>query len=168
LAEKDKVTERTIRRDARFAEALDVLADILGTEFRSDVLAGTSGLSRKDIVALSEMSRAEVLAVADDRKAMRAAAKEWRARADELEDEPGPEEVAVPDREASAGLPTDEAEHLRTTVATYRETMERIVEVCGTDGAGVEGLRRLLDEVAMLAQEAMAAEHEDAAPEETA
>ena len=174
LAKGYDVSPRTVKRDAQFAEALDVLADILGAEFRSEVLAGTSGLSKQDIIALSEMSRAQVLAVADDRKAMKSLAKEWRSRADEpeeaVEDDAESQESVAPDHEApeqSFGTQTDEVEHLRAAVATYRGAMESIVEVCRTDEVSAEGLRQLLDEVEVLAEEALAAEDEDTAPEAT-
>jgi len=120
------------------------------------VLAGTSGLTKKDVIALSEMSRAEVLAVADDRKAMKVLAKEWRDRVDESED-------AAP--EQSCDTQTDEAEQLRAIVATYREAMESIVQVCETEEVSAEGLRQLLDEVEVLAEEALALEVEGAESE---
>ena len=156
LAKKHDISPRTVRRDAQFAQALDSLAEILGDAFRSDVLAGTSGLTKKDVIALSEMSRAEVLAVADDRKAMKVLAKEWRDRVDESED-------AAP--EQSCDTQTDEAEQLRAIVATYREAMESIVQVCETEEVSAEGLRQLLDEVEVLAEEALALEVEGAESE---
>jgi hypothetical protein len=55
MARAYNVTERTIRRDAQFAEALDTLSELFGVEFRSDVLAGATGLSKKDIITLAQM-----------------------------------------------------------------------------------------------------------------
>ncbi len=153
LAKEHGVTERTIRRDAQFAQALDLLAEVLGAEFRGDVLAGTSGLSRKDVLALSEMSRAELLAVTDNRSAMKGLAKEWRNRVDEQEDaEPERTSLAEP-----CGTQTDERERLRAEATAYRDTLENIVEVCRTDETSAEGLRQLLEEVQALAEDALEA-----------
>ena len=49
LAAEYSTSPATIRRDAGFADAVDEIAANVGTEAKSEVLAGTSGLTRKQI-----------------------------------------------------------------------------------------------------------------------
>lgn len=49
LAAEYNTSPRTIRNDAAFADAVDEIAANVGTQAKSEVLAGTSGLSRKQV-----------------------------------------------------------------------------------------------------------------------
>ncbi len=55
LAERFKVDERTIRRDAKFSEQLDELAEDLGPEFRQEVLSRDTKIARKEVAALAAL-----------------------------------------------------------------------------------------------------------------
>jgi hypothetical protein len=59
LAQQYKVTDRTIRNDARFTAALDTLARSLGEEIKHSILARNSGLTRKDILLLAQVAEEE-------------------------------------------------------------------------------------------------------------
>lgn len=50
LAEKFGVSDRTIRNDAKFAEAVDTLAKNVGPEIKKEILSGDSELSKKDVL----------------------------------------------------------------------------------------------------------------------
>ena len=54
IAEQTGVSEKTIRRDAEYAKAIDKLAEIAGPEVRENILSGKSGLSKKDVKEAAE------------------------------------------------------------------------------------------------------------------
>lgn len=65
LAAEYKVDEKTIRRDARFAEEIDELAVAHGVQIKSEVLARDARITRKDVkrlLALEASSRKQVIA----------------------------------------------------------------------------------------------------------
>lgn len=53
LAREYGVDEKTIRRDAQYAEAVDRLVSFLGPDFRRRLLAHKTGLTKKDVLALA-------------------------------------------------------------------------------------------------------------------
>jgi N6-adenosine-specific RNA methylase IME4 len=55
IAEVYSVNEKTIRRDADYATAVDALAEVAGEDFRTEVLSGDGKLTKQDVVALAEM-----------------------------------------------------------------------------------------------------------------
>lgn len=57
LSEMFKVSESTIKRDAKFARGVDIIARS-NPKLKSEILAGDSGIRRKDIQELSEMDDA--------------------------------------------------------------------------------------------------------------
>lgn len=57
LATEYGVDEKTIRRDADFAEAVDKLAENVGPAVKSEILSG--GLSKRDVVAIAELPARE-------------------------------------------------------------------------------------------------------------
>ncbi len=59
LAKQYKVTDRTIRNDAKFTTALDTLGRSLGDEVKHSILARNSGLTRKDILSLAKVVEEE-------------------------------------------------------------------------------------------------------------
>jgi hypothetical protein len=59
LAQQYKVTDRTIRNDARFTAALDTLARSLGDEVKHSILTRNSGLTRKDVFSLAKTADEE-------------------------------------------------------------------------------------------------------------
>src|SRR5689334_15718300 len=52
LAAEYKVTGKTIKRDADFANAVDAIAETVGEEARSAILKRDSGLTKQDVAAL--------------------------------------------------------------------------------------------------------------------
>ena len=59
LAQQYKVTDRTIRNDAQFTNALDTLAHHIGEELRHSILTRNSGLTKKDILSLAKVADEE-------------------------------------------------------------------------------------------------------------
>jgi len=59
LAREFGVDARTLRRDARLAADLDVVAESLGDGFRRSVLSGVAKLTRVEIAALAAMTAVE-------------------------------------------------------------------------------------------------------------
>lgn len=59
LARPFGVDPRTCRRDSRFCQALDSLAEDFGSEFRTLVLTRQSALTRAEVVKLAGMARQE-------------------------------------------------------------------------------------------------------------
>ncbi len=53
VAARHGVGEKTVRRDAAFADAVDVLAGALGDDIRTEILAGDAPLSKQDVVTLA-------------------------------------------------------------------------------------------------------------------
>jgi hypothetical protein len=53
LAQQYKVTDRTIRNDARFADAVDVLVSSFGFFVKNDILSRTAKLTKKEILSLA-------------------------------------------------------------------------------------------------------------------
>ncbi|MRG95711.1 hypothetical protein [Polyangium spumosum] len=65
IAAQHKVDEKTIRRDARFAEELDEFAEVCGAQIKNEVLAREARITRKDVprlIALEKASREQVVA----------------------------------------------------------------------------------------------------------
>ncbi len=67
VAARHGVGERTVRRDATFADAVDTLAGALGDEVRTQILGGDASLAKQDVVTLAR-------AVADEPEVAREAA----------------------------------------------------------------------------------------------
>ncbi|KYC43823.1 hypothetical protein WA1_01305 [Scytonema hofmannii PCC 7110] len=59
LAEQHKVGERTIKRDAQFTTALDIIAQVLGEDLKHSILTRTAGLTKKDTLSLARIVRDE-------------------------------------------------------------------------------------------------------------
>jgi hypothetical protein len=59
LAQQYKVTDRTIRNDAQFTNALDTLARSLGNEVKQIILTRDRGLTRKDVFSLAKVAKDE-------------------------------------------------------------------------------------------------------------
>jgi len=152
LAKDHCVSPRTIKRDARFAEALDVLADILGNEFRSEVLAGTSGLSKKDIVTLAKTPREQLAEAAHDRDSLLALAQDLRAR----KQKPAPPAPAA-EENPPAFVSCDAQE--------CRDALVNILGVCGQEGETLDCLRGQLEQIAAIAREVLGEKAEDGEPE---
>ena len=55
LAAEYGVDKATIRRDAKFAEALDTIAENVGFKVKDEVLSGESSLTKKQITAIAEL-----------------------------------------------------------------------------------------------------------------
>ncbi len=152
LGKEFGVSPSTIKRDARFAEALDVLAEILGIEFRSDVLAGTSGLSKSDIVALSKKPRGKLAAAAHDRDKL---CELVRARRKPRRNPTPPAPAA--EENPPAFVPGDAQE--------YHDALVNILWVCGQKEETLDGLRGQLEQIAAIAREALGQQVDDAEPE---
>jgi len=152
LAKAHNVTERTIRRDAIFAEALDALAQLFGVEFRSEVLAGTSGLSKKDIITLVQMPRERLAATAHDWGNLHELAEQWRKR----KQKPAPPAPAA-EENPPAFVPGDAQE--------CRDALVNILWVCGQKEETLDGLRGQLEQIAAIAHEALGEKAEGAEPE---
>ena len=78
LASVHGVTERTIRRDAQYAEAVDRLVSFLGPEFRSRLLAHKTGLARADVIALATLEDRRLHAMARGKLDLKRCAKTAR------------------------------------------------------------------------------------------
>ncbi len=142
LGKEFGVSASTIKRDAKFAEALDVLAGVLGIEFRSDVLAGTSGLSKSDIVALSKKPRGKLAAAAHDRDKLRELVRARRK----------------PRRNPTPPAPTVEQpspELVSESVQDYHDALVNILWACGQKEETLDGLRGRLEQIAGIAREAL-------------
>jgi hypothetical protein len=59
LAEEFRVAEKTIRRDAKFAEAVDGIAENCGPEARNVILSREIGLTRGGVLRLSKLKAQE-------------------------------------------------------------------------------------------------------------
>lgn len=55
LAAEYNVDPKTIKRDAKFAQALDTIAENVGYEIKDNVLSGESCLTKKQITAIAEL-----------------------------------------------------------------------------------------------------------------
>lgn len=55
LATEYSVDAKTIKRDAKFAEAVDSIAGNAGQEAKSDILSGKSPLTKRDVVAIADL-----------------------------------------------------------------------------------------------------------------
>jgi hypothetical protein len=55
VAARHGVGERTLRRDATFADAVDVMTDALDDEVRMQILTGDAPLSKQDVVTLAHV-----------------------------------------------------------------------------------------------------------------
>ena len=148
LAKKHDVSPATIKRDACFARSLDILAKILGEEFRSEVLAGNGSLSKKDIITLAEVPRKHIKAADGDPAKLRALAKAWRER----EQEPSPEE--------------NELQVLAEKALAYQNGLRNIIWVCEEGDDTLDGRGERLMQVAAMAREALDEEAVGEASEE--
>ena len=54
LADEFKVSEKTIKRDGKFAAAVDTLSDTIGDEARTAVLSGNSKVTKQDVTDAAE------------------------------------------------------------------------------------------------------------------
>lgn len=54
LAAQFHVDEKTIRRDADFAEAVDTIGKNAGKQIKNEILSGRSGLTKKEVVAIAQ------------------------------------------------------------------------------------------------------------------
>lgn len=59
LAEEHKVTPKTIQRDADFATAVDAIAKNAGSGAKQAILNRDAGVTKKDVIALSELPAAK-------------------------------------------------------------------------------------------------------------
>jgi hypothetical protein len=59
LAKKHKVSERTIHRDAKFARAVDAIAEAAGPDARRAILARGTKLSHQDVLKLGEVAKSQ-------------------------------------------------------------------------------------------------------------
>jgi hypothetical protein len=55
VAARHGVGEKTVRRDATFADAVDVMASALGEDIRTQILAGDAPFSKQDVVTLARV-----------------------------------------------------------------------------------------------------------------
>lgn len=55
LANEYKVSHMTIKRDAKFAQSVDLIAEILGDEARQEILTRDAKLNKKDVTALAKI-----------------------------------------------------------------------------------------------------------------
>lgn len=68
IAAQCGVDEKTIRRDAKFAEAVDKI-ETAKPESRKEILSGESKLSKRDVVEIAELEPEEIPAEVERRKA---------------------------------------------------------------------------------------------------
>lgn len=68
VADETGVSAPTILRDAKFAKAVDKLAEVAGPEVKSEILSGRSGLTKKDVVAIAEEPAEQVPAAIEAAK----------------------------------------------------------------------------------------------------
>jgi len=59
LAKDYDVAPKTIRRDAAFARAVDKIEQVAGPEAKKAILSGTLGATKKDVIAIAELPKAE-------------------------------------------------------------------------------------------------------------
>jgi len=65
LAEAHGISPSTVKRDSKFAEAVNRLASFLGQDWQRRVLAGTTNLTKADIIALAEQPDKRIKVMAD-------------------------------------------------------------------------------------------------------
>ena len=68
LGEEFKVGEKTIRRDAKFAEAVDSIAELCGAETKNLILSRDYGLTRGNVIRLSRLTKNEQKAYLEELK----------------------------------------------------------------------------------------------------
>lgn len=73
LASEYSVGRNTIKRDAEFAEAVDVIGVNVGPEGKAEILAGKSGLTKSDVVEVASAPAASQPIKLTSKKAQRAA-----------------------------------------------------------------------------------------------
>ncbi len=78
LASLHSVNEKTIRRDAQYAEAVDRLVSFLGPDFRRRLLAHKTGLTKKDVLALAAYDDRRLQHIADKKMDLKQCAKTKR------------------------------------------------------------------------------------------
>lgn len=78
LAAKHNVSPGTIKRDAQYAEAVDRLVSFLGPEFRRRLLEHKTGLTKKDVLALSAYDDRRLQHIADKKMDLKKCAKTKR------------------------------------------------------------------------------------------
>lgn len=59
LAQQYQVSSRTIKRDAQFSEAIDLLATALGADIKQDILGRHANLTKKDALRLFKVVKTE-------------------------------------------------------------------------------------------------------------
>ena len=70
LAKEFGVSPATVKRDAKFADAVDTIAANVGKEAKAEILSGKSGLSKKDVVEVAaEPVHKQAAAVAEKKEA---------------------------------------------------------------------------------------------------
>lgn len=75
VADECGVDEKTIRRDAKFAEAVDTLSKTAGKEVKQEILSGKSGLTKKAVVEIAKLPEPEQPAAIASAKSKPAATK---------------------------------------------------------------------------------------------
>ncbi len=60
LAEQFKVSPRTINRDAKFSQAIDKVADVIGVDFRKEALSRDTKVTRKDVEQIAALPPEEM------------------------------------------------------------------------------------------------------------
>jgi hypothetical protein len=68
LAAQFDVDEKTIRRDAKFADAVDAIEKNVGKPVKDEILSGHSGLSKKEVVAIAQQPAEKQAAAVDSAK----------------------------------------------------------------------------------------------------
>lgn len=169
LAKEHRVSPSTIKRDAQFAEALDALAELLGVEFRSDVLAGTSSLSKKDIITLAQMPRERLNAASRDRGNLHKLAERWRKQQPATSSSTRPAPVASPPAPGPASTAAEEkvSAPVANDAQDCRDALVNILWVCGQKEETLDGLRGQLERIAAIAREVLGDNTEGIEPEAT-
>lgn len=79
LAEEFNVGEKTIRRDAEFAAAVDSIAEVAGEEARAAILSGEIPLNKQDVVELASLPESNVKEVVAAQQSAAKALRTFRA-----------------------------------------------------------------------------------------
>jgi N6-adenosine-specific RNA methylase IME4 len=97
LGDEYKVSERTIKNDGQFAQAVDMAGDVLGENVKQEILSRDSELSKKDVIALVRLEPEEIepvagLVLSGELPNVAAAKREYKRRkdAENLPDVPEP------------------------------------------------------------------------------
>ncbi len=68
IAKENNVNPTTVRRDAEFARAVEILTETIGLGVKSEILGGNSPLSKKDVIAISKLPADKQAAAYNDIK----------------------------------------------------------------------------------------------------